>query len=263
VGIYYKDDNIPTVSQPSITFFLILDLLHYDMMVYINSLKNNKPYSGLGTESRRFTFTSSQEDGVISRPLLLTCSFIAKFLNSLLRNTVLSIFLCALLALPIYASSPELFQWMLMKVGVSDVSSLELFRSISQKDSKILELNAELLNYQAKINSLEAQKSRALAEKDGILRIMNDYKAGNPTNFIIIGGVVTVVAVVAYWLFAPCGSNQAVIDLVIKSTDQLMKCNTEGQKVLSPSLDRVEKVLDSIQIALKNLNREIADLSKK
>ena len=92
----------------------------------------------------------------------------------ILKYSVISFISSIITVIPVYYFFPEIIQWGLMKLKIIDIGNIDLLKKIISSESEITALKNQLIKLNEEKNLLESEISKSRAERDGVLKIMND-----------------------------------------------------------------------------------------
>lgn len=214
-----------------------------------------------------FTTAELIIDNILIKTIDTISPIVIKITEIIIRNIIISFVLSIIITFPIYYLSPEIIKWVFMKMSFSDFESLELLNKLNKKQEIIDILEKELEEFRIEKNNLESEKSKALAEKEGILKIMNDFKIDKANYVNIIIGIGVIIGL-RYWLFFyNDGEIFKIINESITSINKEVILNNEKntlhiEKVLTRSIESIDAKLSIIQNSVDIINARLKELQK-
>lgn len=214
-----------------------------------------------------FTTAELIIDNILIKTIDTISPIVIKITEIIIRNIIISFVLSIIITFPIYYLSPEIIKWVFMKMSFSDFESLELLNKLNKKQEIIDILEKELEEFRIEKNNLESEKSKALAEKEGILKIMNDFKIDKANYVNIIIGIGVIIGL-GYWLFFyNDGEIFKIINESITSINKEVILNNEKntlhiEKVLTRSIESIDAKLSIIQNSVDIINARLKELQK-
>ena len=188
-----------------------------------------------------------------------TIPLIPKILDYIFKHLLITCTFCILSSLLSYSISPILFKYSLSYFGINinDISIIEnLNGELNSKNTELENLKETLEEFKKKRNELEVEASKAIAEKEGLLK---SFKHIQKDNWWIIIGTTAIMTVVlggvCYYIFYSDG-NVELFKPVIDHITDASKCDI---KLLRESITVLNTKLENIDIKILRLTDKIIE----
>ena len=195
--------------------------------------------------------------GVVSEVKSISVNFIEfiipivdKILSMIVRN-VLTIFIVSSgSSLLVYLSAPEIFNWVIGKVGIS-LDGLDAHKNLELKSKEIKKLTDQVNGLQIEKYNLRTELQESLGEKKGMIEGIKaiTIEKVNWWNVILtVAGITIVGGGVVYFFFSGSDGEffKPLIRLIGENSTTLSTGITESSKVINENVVNILKKMEQL-----------------